>query len=58
MTTTDTQFQAEPAVYNDTCALLDFFFLRKYIFLKKEPVLAKYNITAVNNKTLFSKYED
>lgn len=57
MTTTDTQFQAEPAVYNETRALL-VFFLRKYIFLKKEPVLAKYNITAVNNKTLFSKYED
>lgn len=35
MTTTDTQFQAEPAVYNETRALLDFFFLRKYIFFKK-----------------------
>lgn len=57
MTTTDTQFQSEPAVYNETRALL-VFFLRKYIFLKKEPVLAKYNITVVNNKTLFSKYED
>lgn len=57
MTTTDTQFQAEPAVYNETRALLDFF-LKKIHILKKEPVLAKYNIITVNNKTLFSKYED
>lgn len=35
MTTTDTQFQAEPAVYNETRALLDFFFFKKIHIFKK-----------------------
>lgn len=34
MTTTDTQFQAEPAVYNETRALLDFFFKKIHILKK------------------------